>query len=294
MPNEPLARSVQESSTQRPREAIRAYPATVADPSDIAGLWRIYARHAEAVLSAGPAPRTIIQPGSFVAMSGAPHVDLNQAVIFGAGDRRDAGAIADAAQRADVPCLLGISSTVRDDVSGVLRDAGFEPLLEREALFFAPAVPPTGPSAFQVRRAMTARDRAGIEGIFAASHEYDPDLVSSMWGPRLLDRDDVGGWVAWDGEEPVSCVFVTRVGGSLGFFDMMTPARHRRRGAARAVLTQALADAAGLGDPPDAIVFWSSPFGRPLYESLGFSVADTLDVWTLGASPEDLAAVGAG
>jgi ribosomal protein S18 acetylase RimI-like enzyme len=92
----------------------------------------------------------------------------------------------------------------------------------------------------------------------------------------------------------VSCVFVTRVESTLGFFDMMTPPRHRRRGAARAVLTQALKDAAAEGDTIDSIVFWSTPLGRPLYESLGFVVADTLDVWTFRASPEDMAAVGSG
>jgi len=75
---------------------------------------------------------------------------------------------------------------------------------------------------------------------------------------------------------------------------MMTPPRHRRRGAARAVLTRALAEAAAEGGPVDQIVFWSTPLGRPLYESLGFEVADVLQVWTLGASPEDMAAVGAG
>jgi hypothetical protein len=46
--------------------------------------------------------------------------------------------------------------------------------------------------------------------------------------------------------------------------------------------------------PPDGIVFWASPFGRPLDESLGFRIADLVTVWTLGASAEDLAPVGAG
>ena len=36
-----------------------------------------------------------------------------------------------------------------------------------------------------------------------------------------------------------------------------------------------------------------SPAGRPLYEAMGFVVADEVDAWTLGASAEDLAAVGA-
>ena len=59
-------------------------------------------------------------------------------------------------------------------------------------------------------------------------------------------------------------------------------------------LTQALADASSEGEPVDSIVFWSTPLGRPLYESLGFVVADSLDVWTFRASKEDMAAVGSG
>ena len=124
---------------------------------------------------------------------------------------------------------------------------------------------------------------------------YAPDLVATLWGPALLDRPDVGGWVAWDGDEPVSCVYVTRVGRTLGFFDMMTPPRHRRRGAGRAVLTNALAEAwTWDGTDADHVAFWASPAGRPLYEAMGFTVVDDVSVWTYGASPEDMAAVGAG
>ena len=101
--------------------------------------------------------------------------------------------------------------------------------------------------------------------------------------------------LALDGNEPVSCAFVTVIGRTLGLFDMMTPPRHRRRGAARALLGTALSSAAAeLEGGIDGILFWASPAGRPLYESLGFSIADPVTAWTLGASAEDLAAVGAG
>lgn len=261
---------------------------------DATGQWRIYGQHAEAMLSAGPAPSADHRPGSFFVRSGAPHVDLNQAAIFGDGDRRDAQRIVDAALEADVPVLLAASSTLRDDVGEALGRGGFVLAATPEALFHGSSTPPVEPSAFQVRRVLTEIDRAGIGRVFAEAHGYDPRLVASMWGSALVDRDDVGGWIAWEGDDAVSCVFVTRVGSSLRFFDMMTPPRHRRRGAARAVLTQALADASSEGEPVDSIVFWSTPLGRPLYESLGFVVADSLDVWTFRASKEDMAAVGSG
>jgi len=259
---------------------------------DAVDLWRIYGHHAEAMLSAGPGPVAVHRDGSFIALSGGSHVDLNQAAIFGEGGPAEASAIVEAAQAAEVPLLLAVSSTVRDDVSSVLLEGGFVLATEPEVLFHGRSLPPVHIGGFQVRRVTTDID--GIQRVFAESHGYETDLVGRMWGPALLDRPDVGGWVAWDGDEPVSCVFVTRVGASLAFFDMMTPPRHRRRGAARAVLTRALAEAAAEGGPVDQIVFWSTPLGRPLYESLGFEVADVLQVWTLGASPEDMAAVGAG
>lgn len=258
-------------------------------------LWHTYGRHAAAMLSAGPSPATTHSDRHFVVLSGAPHVDLNQAVLFGEADRQTAERIAAVVQAADVPCLLGVSSTVRDDVTHALREGGFEAMTQREAMFYADEPPAVGPTAFQVRRVRTAEDRAGAQHVLLETHDYHPDLTSAMWGPALLDRPDVGCWVAWDGEEPVSCAYVTLVGRSLGVFDMMTPPRHRRRGAGRAVLANALTEAWTWGGvEADYAAFWASPAGRPMYESMGFDVADDVDVWTYGASPEDLAAVGAG
>jgi GNAT superfamily N-acetyltransferase len=267
----------------------------VTQPLDVLGLWRSYGRHAEAMLSAGPATFASRTDVRFAALSGAPHVDLNQAGLFGDADRATAQEIVAIVQAADVPCLLGVSSTVRDDVDQALYAGGFEPTSEREALFFADEPPVIGPSAFQVRRVATAADRAGAQQVLLETHDYDRRLVATMWGPALLDRPDVDGWVAWDGADPVSCAYVTRVGRSLSVFDMMTPPRHRRRGAGRAVLANALTEAwTWGGSDADHVAFWATPAGRPMYESMGFAVADDIDVWTYGASPDDLAAVGVG
>ena len=73
----------------------------------------------------------------------------------------------------------------------------------------------------------------------------------------------------------------------------MTPPRHRRRGAARAVVATALDEVAKLVGGVDRTLFWSSPAGRPLYDALGFEIGDTVDVWVRGASEADLAVVGA-
>ena len=58
----------------------------------------------------------------------------------------------------------------------------------------------------------------------------------------------------------------------IGVWAMMTPARHRRRGGGRAVLTAALA--ASWRDDTAGAFLWSSPLGRPLYESVGFEAIE--------------------
>jgi GNAT superfamily N-acetyltransferase len=75
---------------------------------------------------------------------------------------------------------------------------------------------------------------------------------------------------------------------------MNTAPAHRRRGAGRAVLTAALHGAAARLDRPPSVSFWSTPLGRPMYESIGFVVIDDVEAWTLGASDQDMDAVGAG
>ncbi|MEO7664315.1 MAG: GNAT family N-acetyltransferase, partial [Candidatus Limnocylindrales bacterium] len=168
---------------------------------------------------------------------------------------------------------------------------GFVAANPLEALFVAGA-PPRVVEGFPVRRA-TPADLPAVRELFHLGHGYGAATVDALFGSRLA-ADDVGCWIAWDGDAPMSLAFITRIGRSLGLWDMLTAPAHRRRGAGRAVLTAALAGAAAWrAKPIDTIVFWSSPAGRPLYKSLGFTIADEVLAMTIDAAPEDLAAVGA-
>lgn len=257
-------------------------------------LWRLFGRHAVTMFRAGPAPRVSQRPDSFVVLSGAPHVDLNQGALFAGAGAADVEAIAAATEEAGVPSLIAVSPSLRSPapVVAALQAAGFVPTAIPEALFHASEPPPRHGSIFDIRRAETSADRAALPRIFAETHRYEPATLS-MYERAVADSDDLEAWLAWDGDDPAAAVYITHVDDSLGVFDMATVPRHRRRGAGRALLTTALDDAArrtGKGE----IVLWSSPAGRPLYESLGFGVADQVDAWTRGATADDLAAVGAG
>jgi GNAT superfamily N-acetyltransferase len=97
-------------------------------------------------------------------------------------------------------------------------------------------------------------------------------------------------WLAWDGVEPISVVWIVRHGDVLGVMEMMTPARHQRRGAGRALLTKALA--AEWRDDTEFAVLLSTPAGRRLYESVGFEASDEVITRYRGLEDEVLAAIG--
>jgi hypothetical protein len=268
------------------------------DPYDIPPtpeLWQGYGRHVARMLQFGPAFREEHCDAHFTVLSGAPHAALNQAALFGAATERNAAAVAAAIGDGGQPAILAVSATVVADVSTTLDRAGFLQAVQHEALFWMAGVPPVKDGPFEVRRAESDADLAIVPSVIEAAHGYSSAVAGRMYGRDLLTRAGVGCWLAWDGSEPVSWTFVTRVDGTSALFDMMTPAKHRRRGAARTVLTRALADAAAPDGGRTAFtVFWATPMGRPLYGALGFSVVDDVTLWTYGASADELAAVGAG
>ncbi len=262
---------------------------------DAATLWRRYAEHAAVLFAGGPTPTVHLDDRWFFAASGTQHVDMNQGALFDAATAADAEALARQALAADVPCLLGCSEGVLDRVAPTLTSAGFTPLPNQEAVFWRAGAPDAaGPTSFEVRRVRTDVEVAGMLAIIHEAHGYDPAMIDRLYGARVRVDDGLSAWIAWDGTEPVSFAIVVEVGSSLSLWEVQTPVRHRRRGAGRAVVAGALTGAAAAARQPiEETLFWASPAGRPLYDSMGFVIGDLVDAWAIGASPEDLAAVGA-
>jgi hypothetical protein len=262
---------------------------------DVSALWTLYGRHAALLLARGPSFEARHEASYFVAFSGAEHVDLNQAALFGDAGPAEACEVVERALRAGAPTLLGRSSSVRDDVKAPLSEGGFTRHATPDVLFCMPGAPSVTDGPFTIRQIRTSDDLVAMEAMFLEVHGYDPALTRRLYGEAAIEDGPVTGWLAWDGPEAVSFTLVTHADRSLGLWEVMTPFRHRRRGAARAVVSGALAAASNASPRGiDRTLFWASPAGRPLYEALGFLAADVVEAWTLGASEADLAAVGAG
>jgi hypothetical protein len=265
------------------------------DRPDAATLWRRYAEHAALLIAGGPNPTLHVDDRWFFAGTGTQHVDMNQGALFDAATVEDAEAIAWLVVGAEVPCLLGCSAGVEERAAPSLVRAGFVPLPNQEALFWRAGPPaPPGETPFEVRRVRTDTEVAGMLAIIEEAHGYDPAMIDRLYGGRVRVDDGLSAWIAWEGSDPISFAIVIEVGSSLSLWEVQTRVRQRRRGAGRAVVAGALAGAGAAAHRPiEETLFWASPAGLPLYASMGFVVGDLVDAWAIGASPEDLAAVGA-
>jgi hypothetical protein len=104
----------------------------------------------------------------------------------------------------------------------------------------------------------------------------DEGVAGRVLAGTAPPADDVSIWIAREGEQPISVVWLTH-GDEIGIWLMATPHKNRGRGAARAALSGALAQS--WQPATNGAFLWASPAGRPLYESLGFRPVDEAVVW---------------
>lgn len=256
---------------------------------DAAELWETFAEHAALVMSGGRAPSRGSGRGWFAVITGEPHCDLNECGLTSRATAADVDALVAFIAEAAVPALVSVASTVPDAITEPLSAAGFARAPAREPLMWCARRPPVATRGLRVERVRSEADRERAISIIADAHAMEPEVASRALAQLPDPGDRVSAWLAFAGDEPISVAWVTP-GPRIGVWEMMTPARHRRKGAARAALTGAL-DAVW-SDATEGAFLWSTPAGRPFYESVGFAPVDEAVSWTLGADPEFLAAIG--
>jgi Acetyltransferase (GNAT) domain len=256
---------------------------------DAARLWETFAEHAALVMSGGRAPSRASGRGWFAVMTGEAHPDLNECALTSRAEPADAVALVAFISAADVPALVSVASSAGAGVTDPLMAAGFVRAPSPEPLMWCPRRPRRETSGLRVEQVRSTADRDRAIAIIADAHAMEHEVASRALA-GLPDADDrVMAWLAFEGDEAVSVVWATP-GARIGVWEMMTPRHHRRKGAARAVLTCAL-DAIW-GPATEGAFLWSTPAGRPFYESVGFAAVDEASSWTLGAEAEFLAAIG--
>lgn len=255
-----------------------------------AGLWAVYASHMLRLYDR-PTLRLWSAAHGFADLTGEPAVDSNVCSLYGEASIEDARALVAHIDAAGTPAIIAMSSEVDDDaIAAYLRAAGFT-LLDPEVAMWRPPMPiPPRDHPFDVRVA-TVADMRVVGEVIASAHGTPPDIAERVFNLDALVDGDVRCYVAYDGDEAASTGWLVARDGFLSLHEMMTSPRHRRRGAGRAILQEALTDMAPLG--PGGTLLWASPMGRPMYESIGFAPFDTVHPWERGATEEELALIGA-
>lgn len=245
---------------------------------DADALWHRFAAHL-ARLYAGLDLTFERGPGWLAVLSNEQHTDVNICALLSDATRRSSEAVVGLLTRAEVPGVVSASTSLDAGAVEPLGAAGFVAAPLSEPLMWLESRPSRSTSEFEVRRVGTNEELSQAIAIAAEAHAIDGALLARLLARNVRTDDDVTTWIAWSGNEAVSVAWATR-GPELGVWQMMTPARHRRRGAARATLTTALGEL--WDDGVEGAFLWASPAGRPLYERVGFRVVQERQVWVLG------------
>ena len=250
-------------------------------------LWRAAGRGFERLFHAADGFESGGEPSSRLAMSGVPVADLNCGIV----DASDNAALALQAmsgrlQQRRLPGLVLVTDAVRQAdeaaiAAGLIR-AGRMPLMTLPARQFL-----AESHGFAVRTATTAADLAAANRLMASAFDLPAHCLEAAFSTGLLAAADVRVQLVLAAGEPVGALQTTVADGMVGVWSMATPPEHRRRGIARAGLTYALA--AHFQEGCHTAFLIATDAGRPLYDSLGFSIRDWCTAWVAG---HDLLPVG--
>ena len=234
--------------------------------------WQAYYDVAHPFFSAGPAGETLVGPGWFAALSHEQSGELNVCGLTPVATVSSAQALLSSIET-DLPLIVFVSSESDPEAGAFLEANGFDTVTVPEPLMQTTRPPAPSETAFRVEPAVGG---AALDAGIALTSE------ANTVGRELLEQSirhaaESGAaqmWLAWDEAEPISIVWIGRYEESLGVMEMMTPERHQRRGAGRALLTHALA--AEWRDDTELAVLVATPAGRRLYESIGFEASDEI------------------
>jgi ribosomal protein S18 acetylase RimI-like enzyme len=251
-------------------------------------VWQAFTNVAHRFFAAGPAGARLGGPGWFAALANEPSGELNVCGLTPEATVTSAGVL-HSSIAPDLPLIVFVSEHAGPEAGALLEANGFETVTVPEPLMHTRQPPTPVDTALRIAPAADAADVAAGIALTSEANTVDAELLERS----ILHAARSGAaqmWLAWDGGEPISVVWIVRHENVLGVMEMMTPARHQRRGAGRALLTHALA--AEWRDDTEFTVLLSTPAGRRLYESIGFKATDEVMTRYRGLDDAVLAAIG--
>ncbi|MFM9499649.1 GNAT family N-acetyltransferase [Streptomyces galilaeus] len=134
---------------------------------------------------------------------------------------------------------------------------------------------PSAVSAGATARKVSGAGSEVFAAALAAGFGMSAEVARLLALPTLLDAPGMSGYVLDLDGEAIATGFNVLVGDHVGMFNGSVAPQHRGKGHYRALVTARLQDAVASG--ARHAFAQTSPMSRPLYESLGFRLAES---WT--------------
>jgi len=225
------------------------------------------------VLWAGPEGVTVA-PDRWLALSGAPSVEYNAALVHGDGGALDT--TVEEVLAAGAPTVVMVAGQAGEKVSG-LRDRDWIPignlaLMQLELSDWAPA------TARRARR-LDLADHPAVRELVGEVYGVGPGLAGVAIAGLIAGLDGHCLWGAFDpAGDLVSCLATVRVRETVVVWSMATAVPARRCGYGAAALSAALTAAAQ--DGATSSLLSSSAAGEPLYRALGYRELERWQQWS--------------
>lgn len=216
--------------------------------------------------------------GTRVVFTGLPIPSLNLVCVGTEPDLDEVDAFAKELSTTDVPWSIQL----RTDADPALLDlaarygrtsSSTRPLLVWDADLL-PSLPTSVPHGATVRE-VSGNEYEVFASALASGSGMPKDVADVFALPALLDAPDMTAFVLEVNGEAVATGFNIVAGDQVGMYNGSVPPQHRRNGYYRALVTARLRHAVASG--ARFAFSQNTPMSRPLYESLGFRLAET---WT--------------
>jgi GNAT superfamily N-acetyltransferase len=253
--------------------------------------WRDYAELSQRFYSAARRDGALNGDRWFTALSFQDSTELNVAGLLPGADVDDARELLDRLGPS-LPVLVFTSQWATAAARDVFASAGFAIATVNEPLMWCAVLPRPVDGSFRCIRAEQDELPTAV-AVTSEAHLVPEAMIVDSFGRAALDGA-AHVWLAWDDAiappDAVSSVWLLPGDNVIGVAEMMTPARHQRRGAGQQLLTAALN--VHRPNAPDGAVLLSTPAGRRLYESIGFRAVDEVVTCYRGLTDDLLAAIG--
>ncbi|MCY1139401.1 GNAT family N-acetyltransferase [Actinoplanes sp. Pm04-4] len=130
-------------------------------------------------------------------------------------------------------------------------------------------------------RRITNADSVAYQRTMAAGFEAPEPLFTIFAEPAVIELPGATGYLLEVDGVPVATSFGLQVGDQVGVFNIATPPAFRRKGYGRLATAAVLSDAYKAG--ARTAFLHATPDGLPLYQAMGFELAENWTVFAAGA-----------